>query len=478
MSTSTTSATSATSNEAIHDDTVDHKDEIERFRKMTTEERLSYFSELYYGSDKNVSKLLALLLDVFPKIAAQRCTKEGLCLFEKALQWSRVSHAVIAKLLELYPQVAQHKRKSGGYILHCAVQCRLQYSVKMKLIELFPQAVKTANKQGLYPVHCASPGRLDEKVVLKLLEIFPEAALKKVNQRNDMEPIKYLLHPCVKEKSEVLIRKLLEINPKAVQEKNYDGNYPIHDAVKQNQSIAVSRLLLDSDALALQRQTKNGKSAIHIACRKYPEFSFTCFNVHIDLVTDMIARADSRTINIRDVSRMTPLHYACYCFNIEATEKLLQHPDVDVNATDKSNETPLHKVFAKQRNKDRDDALIYDKYEVPMEPDFDDVILDEDGCPPNYDTTPKTRLQVVRKLFDHPGLVIDSKNRAGKTPLDLFKTNILFLTKTSRKDMKSVMKACSRCPALMEIWQLFEDFPTKDSSDNGTTKGETAQMLG
>jgi Ankyrin repeats (many copies) len=177
---------------------------------------------------------------------------------------------------------------------------------------------------------------------MKLIEIFPQAAFQSARMVYKYSDYRLPLHAYTTRKSAMVIKRLISINPSALQERNYDSCYPIHYVVhyyhKDEGMIETLRLIIDSDPLALQRQTSCGKSPLNIPSESH---------WGVDMVECILSSstATKSISNQRDMCGMTPLHYACYHRGDEIVEKLLQHPSIDVNATDDLDDTPLHKLF-------------------------------------------------------------------------------------------------------------------------------------
>lgn len=98
----------------------------------------------------------------------------------------------------------------------------------------------------------------------------------------------------------------------------------------------------------------------------------------------------------------------------EIVEKLLQHPEVDVNAKDNSNETPLHTAVRLS-----------------------------------------LRINAVEKLLNHPFIDINRKNNNNQTPFDLIQQNMKQLENSSWEIEKQGLRQYEN----ME--KMFEEFPVK-----------------
>jgi Ankyrin repeats (3 copies) len=269
--------------------------------------------------------------------------------------------------------VSNNYNKYGDYLLHAAVRDNTGDTF-YHIIKMYPMAVRYKNRLGEYPLHVACLSYFNKEIVLKLIELFPQA----VKERIIMIVIHYIvlagnrkwllwnwLKSSHKRRFNLLgwfinivitdyhSMPIQHVNP---QWSSKDWSVLIHRLYKKEILIVVIlsiawcpitlfegmietlRLIIDSDPLALQRQTSCGKSPLNIPSESH---------WGVDMVECILSSstATKSISNQRDMCGMTPLHYACYHRGDEIVEKLLQHPSIDVNATDDLDDTPLHKLF-------------------------------------------------------------------------------------------------------------------------------------
>lgn len=236
-----------------------------------------------------------------------------------------------------------------------------------------------------------------------------------------------------------------------LQKQDWKGRYPVHCALTSVQSNEVIMHLIDSDPFAMQRQSRSGKqSPLHIVC----------WNKNVTLAGYMIHCSGS-FINIKDSYGRTPLHIACNykgfdlmnermltpvndsCNNCrrEMVEKLLQHPDIDVNSRDNTGETPLHTAVATMSN----------SCQQLLNHPFINV-----NCTPLHKATRTTSLDGVIELINNPFILVNQTNLDHKTPLDLIKQTIKELEMLGSNPLRK-----NWLPQYIEKMRLIEEFSIK-----------------
>jgi ankyrin repeat protein len=249
----------------------------------------------------------------------------------------------IIELIKLYPMAIQYKDRDNNYLLHHACSSNCTSKIILKLIELYPLAVKErSNKRWhcpYYPLHLALMLLHDECVIIKLLEIYPDAVAYKDYTSQGFSALDFASSES--KYYDVIVPKLIEINPLGLQERKGSwGKYPFHEICSNED---------DNDTI----------------------------------VEYFIQRPDVN-VNIRwPYYEETPLHLACQYGNHKIVKKLLQQPNIDVNAINWLNNTPIHSIFHGQNRI-------------------------KDG-----------HVRVIRNLLDHPFFDLNVRNGGNKTPMDL-----------------------------------------------------------
>ena len=161
-----------------------------------------------------------------------------------------------------------------------------------------------------------------------------------------------------------MIQKLLEDPSRLyINDKNYRGNTPLHEAILINQ-IKASLILINNNS-NLRISNYEGTTPLHLACRKGQtgivnlllkdpsQFDINAKNdegntplheaishEHLNVVKYLLEQKPDLTLANKD--GQTPLHVACQKGRIEIVQMLLEDPSrIDVNACDKSNRQPF-----------------------------------------------------------------------------------------------------------------------------------------
>lgn len=321
--------------------------------------------------------------------------------------------------IEKYPIAAKKMDHAGEYLLHFACSAREfgvslhVYNIIVNLIELNTLAVTKPDKDGYYPLHIACEYGQSDDVIAKLIEISPEAAANSLNQYGS-SPLNLA---CRYIRSDTVIRSLIISNPKALQQKDSDGNYPIHSAIRGNQSNDIIQYILNIDPLSIQRQDGRARSPLHI---KYQHG--LC---HI--LMESMVRYSNILVNMRDERGRTPLHIACHYFQDDMVEFLLQYSRIDINA----------KTYV-------------------------------DIASPLHLASSRSRISIVRKLLDHPCILINEKDINNKTPIDWIKEQIKRLEnkqiirledRDTEQNEYRINYIKRKISEYLEIKKLLEDFP-------------------
>jgi len=133
------------------------------------------------------------------------------------------------------------------------------------------------------------------------------------------------------------------------------------------------------------------------------------------IVSDLLDRINCENVNDTLSWGCTALHFACAQGNVEAVEKLLEIPGINVNCMDKDRWTPLHDACNENSFKVVEKLLAF--------PGIDVNIMAVDGKTPlhqallssDYDFTGNS--QVISKLLAVSDIDVNIRDADGQTPL-------------------------------------------------------------
>jgi ankyrin repeat protein len=187
----------------------------------------------------------------------------------EATDETTIARSNMCNLLDLYPDASAHSDDFGRLPLHFSVQHGTTWGIQLQLLhDQFPEAVRsrTGVKLGnMLPLHMASSNSSAEPCLIKkLVELHPRAASQA--HRGGKFPLHFACETGLSWES---VRAIHEANPEAVRqaEQNPRGWTALHMAAaskRANHELIENLLQLNPDA-ALVADTR-GRYALHLAC--------------------------------------------------------------------------------------------------------------------------------------------------------------------------------------------------------------------
>lgn len=244
---------------------------------------------------------------------------------------------VLMKIIKLFPESVKQKNGNGDYPLHIACRRNQSEDAILRLIQLFPMAVQHQNNDKKYPLHLANIDCKPDYVMLTLLDLFPEAVRHKCDSSFGLHMV------CTYCYSASVIKKIIEINRKELNEKDRNGHYPIHCAILSCQSDDIIKVLIDEDPLACQRLNRKGESPFHMA------YDYSRGHSGFHCLVDGLLQQPDIDINVKDINNNTLLHIASMCGHTRFIHKLLNHPFIMIDQKNNKNKTSFD--LLKERTK-------------------------------------------------------------------------------------------------------------------------------
>ena len=233
--------------------------------------------------------------------------------------------------MEMYK--SRKKQKTGcvpaqrDTFLHNCIRSKMRdiESNFQVLIECYPDSVHSYDDNGFLPLHLACiyyPQNV--KIIENLVKAYKDGI--------------YFASKCIKKGN---VRK--EKTASLQKENRFKQLYPIHIALKNNATLDVLRILSNNDNTLLQKQDKNGKTALSIAIQ---------YQVKTDIINWILA-TDCTISKIPDLRLNLPIHVACkYGCDEDIVETLLLSNESDINLKNRDGENPLDIAFKSSKCSD------------------------------------------------------------------------------------------------------------------------------
>lgn len=219
------------------------------------------------------------------------------------------------------------------------------------------------NKRKQYPIFSAlilpvlHEDELEQNKI-KIFNLLKEKANQFSNQDDNGDTI---LHQMALHGFDTLIRETLATHPELASIKNKHTHYPIHTAILNDQIKSVISLLQVKDSSSVK--DSKGRMAIHYAARSgSKEILEECckFSANKDIKdimgkTPLMLAAElgrlsavrtlidyGAKIDLTDSAGLSVLHHAVKSGNLNLVRWLIENTNLDINARDNQNNTPLH----------------------------------------------------------------------------------------------------------------------------------------
>lgn len=177
-------------------------------------------------------------------------------------------------------------------------------------------------RSGYDALHIAAK-QGDVEVVKELLQALPELSMT-VDASNTTA-----LNTAATQGHMEVVRHLLEVDGSLALIARSNGKTALHSAAR-NGHVEVVRALLEAEPSIALRVDKKGQTALHMAAK----------GTSLDLVDALLA-AEPSLLNMPDTKGNTALHIAARKARNQIIKRLLELPDTNMKAINRSRETPL-----------------------------------------------------------------------------------------------------------------------------------------
>ncbi|NEV49241.1 ankyrin repeat domain-containing protein [Wolbachia pipientis] len=243
-----------------------------------------------------------------------------------------------------------------------------------------------------------------------------------------------------------------------VNEKNKDGQTPLHLAIEKNNEKAVDALL-KARGINVYAKDSLGNTPLDLARDKH----------HIELMT-VLTKIENlysaiRQVNVKEIDKlikgvnvnvidqngMTPLHYAAKKHNEDIANALIK-AGADVNAKDQNGRTPLHWA-AIERNKDVASALIKAGADVNVKNEYERT--------PLHLAVKNCNRELVTLLLNSNKVDVNARNKHGNTD----------------EEIRTILKNAEKPDSGSKSSTNNEGDPGEDS-ERGSVQGTTSTREG
>jgi ankyrin len=206
-----------------------------------------------------------------------------------------------------------------------------------EMLEKNPDMASQRNVNGHFPVYIASEHYMYEFLSIELMDKYPDLVMVKYSGDS-------IMHRAVKNGNFFLSKKLLEYNHiYFLNIKNQHGDTPLHVACFWRRFDIIELILNYTTAVAVNDRNWNGYAPLLNLCLMSHHCPFNDLRA-----LDRLLLHPNIEINIICKQGLSPLHVACNDNNY-VLKRLLDDTNINVNCIDNNGNTPLH-LAAKRNN--------------------------------------------------------------------------------------------------------------------------------
>ena len=356
---------------------------------------------LYYAVKNNHPKVAQLCMDNLTQIGktSDQRNKEGVTVVHQACYHGMLE--ILKKNMGNYSQF-DVEDKSGDTVLHWAV-----YGEQPEVVELLLKNrdilkidVDMANKRGQTALHIAS--KKGNRLIVELL--IEHGAKHPIEDANSLTALDISLEHLDEDEEKrreqhsevvtILLDKMTTI-PRNIDKQYKEGKTALHYACRLGLESLVERIL--ERGARVDMVDKDGDTVLHESARENYG------------VADILLSSNADLINHKNNSGRTPLHYASF-YGCPAVMKSLLSAGGDVGQVDDWGDSPLHDAAG--RNHHEVVQIIMDRNSMNVD------IQNKNGQTPLHIACSQGATKVVCILLDH-GANLDIVDKRRNTPLTI-----------------------------------------------------------
>lgn len=225
--------------------------------------------------------------------------------------------------------------RGGMTPLHVAcANCASMENIHL-LIDAFPEAMQLPDGNGKLPLHaaCSNP-RVDVELLELLTTAYPDS-LKSFDKMGSLP-----LHIAIQRKcpTDVVLFLIDKAEGAARTREAGSKMYPLHMACRSGADKVLLEKLIEIYPEAIDAVDSKGNTFFHLACM--------CRTMTVEFVEDLLDKCSYATITKTNEEESLPLHIACqHRLEYDVIRVLIDHYREGLLAKDKRGNTPLHKAF-------------------------------------------------------------------------------------------------------------------------------------
>nr|TKS11517.1 hypothetical protein D5086_0000072500 [Populus alba] len=254
-------------------------------------------------------------------LAVESCDEDMIASFIEAMTERNLEKLAVGK-----PDIMLPEDIKGGNLLHLAASMGFLSGAR-RLVSRCPVAASQRNDEGNLPIHVAcQKGHLE---VVRELLIFWLDPMDFLNEKGQNILQVAVESGQMKIVDEILRNRDLEA---LINEKDYDGNTPLHDAASMG-FLSVARLLVSRCHVAASQRNEEGNLPIHVACQKG----------HLEVIRELLTNWRDPT-DFLNKKGHNILHVTAGSGQMKIVDEILGNRDLEalINEKDYDGNTPLH----------------------------------------------------------------------------------------------------------------------------------------
>ncbi|XP_058193230.1 uncharacterized protein LOC131310302 isoform X1 [Rhododendron vialii] len=242
---------------------------------------------------------------------------------------------IVKALTQVRPEMCLARDRDGANPLHVAAM-RGKVEIVKALIQVRPEMCLARDRDGANPLHVAAM-RGNIEIVKALIQVRPEMCLAR--DRDGANP----LHVAAMRGKVKIVKALTVARSEMCLACDRDGANPLHVAAMRGKVEVLDELYQANPHAARARVDRGERETILHLCVKYNQLQF------LSMLLEKYFKGEE-FVNATDKAGNTILHLTVASRRYKIIEYVLNHTEIDVNATNASKQTALSILLLGQKN--------------------------------------------------------------------------------------------------------------------------------